>query len=177
MINFERDVTGSHSGQTNHIMTISVNGRKAGYVQYAVYNGEPSIQYIHVHPDFRRQGLATKLMKELQKEFPDTTIHLGMATDMGAPFVKSLARKFYPNLQYDQARAKLAQLKAREAELQKMWDDMPEQIDDDYRRKMEPYWDEMNVVHDAIRELEDELRETQLGKWIIESFKGWINKT
>ena len=54
-------------------MYIEKNGRIAGLIcgYYAV--GEGDITSIAVHPDFRRKGLALKLIREFEKQLPNDT--------------------------------------------------------------------------------------------------------
>jgi len=168
-------MTGYRSGQSDHRISAKQGKTLVGYVDFSVYEGEPNIKYIFVSPDFRRQGIATKLMQAVQREYPDANINLGMATDMGAPFVQSLDRKFYPNAEYEQTQARLKQLKQREAELDKMQAELPDDITDEIREKMAPYWDEMNDVSDEIRQIERDSWDMKPGKWIIGTgFKEWL---
>ena len=38
-----------------------------GYIDYGDYRGKPYINFIFVNEGFKRQGIATKLLQELQK--------------------------------------------------------------------------------------------------------------
>lgn len=55
------------------VLYIEKNGRIAGLIcgYYAV--GEGDITSIAVHPDFRRKGLALKLIREFEKQLPNDT--------------------------------------------------------------------------------------------------------
>ena len=82
---------------------------------------------------------------------------------------------FHPNAEYEQMQARLKELKRREAELDKIQAELPDDLTDDIREKMAPYWDEMNDVGDEIRQIERDLFGHKPGKWIIGTgFKEWL---
>jgi ribosomal protein S18 acetylase RimI-like enzyme len=57
-----------------------------GYIQYSDFQGEIYIKYIFVGKQYRRMGVATALMDELQKLYPDVEIDRGWATEEGNLF-------------------------------------------------------------------------------------------
>ena len=50
---------------TNRIITAKVDGVVAGYITYSVIIDEVQIANVAVHPDFRRKGIAEKLLRFL----------------------------------------------------------------------------------------------------------------
>ena len=51
--------------ETNRIITAKVDGVVAGYITYSVIIDEVQIANVAVHPDFRRKGIAEKLLRFL----------------------------------------------------------------------------------------------------------------
>ena len=49
-------------------------GNVLGTLWFSVYHDEPAVKNIDVLPKYRRQGIGTALLKELQRLFPDQTI-------------------------------------------------------------------------------------------------------
>lgn len=60
-----------------------------GYVSWTIYQGELSIRFVHVEPEYRRLGIGTQLIQKLREEFPKEKYVPGMKTDLGSPFFKS----------------------------------------------------------------------------------------
>ena len=67
------------------------NNRVIGTVGYLVENGEYSIYRIDVDENYRRKGIATKLMKSVQREAGDKYINLGTLTEDGKKLMNSIA--------------------------------------------------------------------------------------
>jgi len=93
---FVTHVTDQYRGQTNYITQLIVDGKNVGYVEYSVYQDQPQIDMIRVDPQYRRQGYATLLVKELQRLYPDSQVKFGMLTPDGEKFHKSL--QFEPRI-------------------------------------------------------------------------------
>ena len=97
-ITYTNEALNHYSGQTNCEAGIYVDGDIAGLVQYVLYDGELSVSYIFVRPEFRRQGYGSRLMKYIQQENPDYKYKFSMKTDDGAVFNHkdiSLTEGFY----------------------------------------------------------------------------------
>jgi len=91
------EVTASYKGQINLIIrAIDKNGKQVGKLEYAQFNGKPKVSFIEVTPENRRKGIATKLFKKLQAEYPDQKIDIGYSTEEGAEFIKSLEKEINP---------------------------------------------------------------------------------
>lgn len=115
---FTTELTAAQDGQTNHTLTAVLPDGKSGTLEYAVYQGRPSISMISVPESSRRHGIGTSLVQELQRQFPDTEIEWGMMTADGAALRDSLAfrtvdTEFAGKFQaLDQVRARLAEIEA-----------------------------------------------------------------
>ena len=59
---------------TNRIITAKVNGVVAGYITYSVIIDEVQIANVAVHPDFRRKGIAEKLLRFLIDEAKESNM-------------------------------------------------------------------------------------------------------
>ena len=62
----------------------------AGYVSFSEYQGVPHIQFIETKPGYRRQGIAAKLLKDLQKQYPGKEIDFGMTTPEGTKLLEAV---------------------------------------------------------------------------------------
>lgn len=89
-LTFHDALTDAYSGQTNHVMTALLDKEPVGTLQYTVFRDEPSISMIDVPEQHRRRGIGMSLVKELQRQFPDTEIEWGMLTPEGAALKQSL---------------------------------------------------------------------------------------
>lgn len=150
------------SGDEVYMRSEMKDGDKlAGYVEYSVYNDVPAIQYIHTEDDFKRQGVATKLMQDLQRQYPDKEIEFGMTTPDGTKFLDSITYEV-KNEKVAAQKKELQSLKdemtRNEAELNRLYDkmdnDMLSEAENKKLDKLGERWDELN---DGIRNLEDDL--------------------
>lgn len=88
-------------------MALIKDGKIVGCISYSVYKGQPSIQMIKVADDEKRKGYGTKLIKQLQKEYPDQEINFGWMTDEGSALYKSLPKNIETNKEYQNIEQKL----------------------------------------------------------------------
>ena len=58
--------TGYASGETYFTMSYEQDGKTVGTLEYGEYDGEANVKMIEVEPEYRRKGIATKLLQELQ---------------------------------------------------------------------------------------------------------------
>lgn len=72
--------TGSHSGQVNITTEAIINGKTVGKLEYNIYDNKPSIEHIEIQPGYRRKGIATQLLQNLQQEYPNIQIEWGSTT-------------------------------------------------------------------------------------------------
>lgn len=84
-------VVGYNSGQMDVHMGYKEGDEEIGYIDYADYEGTPYIKYITVSPEHRRKGIASRLLKQLQREYPDTEIDWGMTTPEGTALKEKVA--------------------------------------------------------------------------------------
>jgi GNAT superfamily N-acetyltransferase len=77
-------------GQHDWIVHASLNGEEVGYVTFAEYEGTPNIQMISVPEPWRRNGIASRMIAELQRRYDGIEIDFGMSTDDGAALVEAL---------------------------------------------------------------------------------------
>lgn len=64
------ECTGSHHGQIDMIMTAYKGEIPVGYMQYSIFEDAPHINNIEVMPSQRRRGIATRLLQNLQGQYP-----------------------------------------------------------------------------------------------------------
>ena len=96
-LTFHVENVAAYSGQTNHVLRAkTVDGTDVGYLEYAVYQGEPSICMIKVPENMRRKGYGKALMHKLQDMFPDKEINLGMSSQDGQGLIDSLNIQEFP---------------------------------------------------------------------------------
>lgn len=61
-----------------------------GKLDYSIYENEVNIKMLQVAPNYRRQGIATKLYARLKQEYPDMKVNHGMVTEDGAAWQKTI---------------------------------------------------------------------------------------
>lgn len=88
--NIKDTSTGYAYDETYFTMSYTQDGKVVGTLEYGEYDGEANVKMIRVEPEYRRKGIATKLMQELQNKYPDTEINFGMATPDGAKLLESI---------------------------------------------------------------------------------------
>ena len=84
------EVINSHHGQLDMAMTAYMGETPVGSLQYSLYENIPHISYVEVLPEYRRQCIATRLLRNLQEQYPETEIEWGMLTDDGKAFYDAL---------------------------------------------------------------------------------------
>lgn len=81
----------NHAYNQDDFSTMAVqNGIVIGEASFSHYNGKIYINYIEIDDSNRRKGIATKIIKEIQKEFPTTEIEFGMMSNDGINLINSL---------------------------------------------------------------------------------------
>lgn len=81
--------TDAYSGQVNMIKEIRNNNDEIiAKLQYTDYDNKAYIDLIETKEEYRRKGLATKLMNDLEKEYGEN-IEYGYSTPDGTKFLKS----------------------------------------------------------------------------------------
>lgn len=72
------ECTGSHHGQIDMIMNAYKGEIPVGYMQYSIFEDAPHINNIEVMPSQRRRGIATRLLQNLQGQYPTFEIVWGI---------------------------------------------------------------------------------------------------
>ncbi len=67
-LSMNSECTGHHHGQTDCVIKAYLDGRLVGYLTYAEFQEETSIQHVEVAEDMQRQGIATALYEQLKQE-------------------------------------------------------------------------------------------------------------
>jgi GNAT superfamily N-acetyltransferase len=147
--------------------------RQVGYLSYSIYNDVPQIEMIYVAQDYRRHGVAKKMLKALQKISPDEEIIWGYTTDDGTNLKKSIDFIKKPNPEIIKKKAKLAGIQSKLArlniKLEKLMDTNPELA----RRFVQTVGDRWNKLNDIEHRLKDELYSSkgEYSKFIPETEK------
>jgi 2'-5' RNA ligase/predicted ABC-type ATPase/GNAT superfamily N-acetyltransferase len=94
-ISFQNDVLGVSHGQTDGTLRAMRGDTQVGHIDWASYRGKTYIQYIHVEPDARRQGVGKSLVEELQKG--DEPVIWTSTTPEGEALRKAVGGEFAGN--------------------------------------------------------------------------------
>lgn len=78
---------------------IYINDEVVGIVEYKEYDDEIEIKYIKIHKEFRRMGIATKVVNKLKEKCKDIT---GDSLPEAIEFWKSLNVYFYEPFDNDE---------------------------------------------------------------------------
>ena len=81
--NITEESTGYGYGETYFTMSYTKDGKVVGKLEYGEYEEQPNVKMIEVAPEYRRQGIGTKLLQKLQSKYPGEEINFGMATPDG----------------------------------------------------------------------------------------------
>lgn len=163
-LTFKFEVDDHHSGQTDVTLSALMGGQRVGKINFAVFQNEPSIQMVAVDPEYRRQGIATAMIKKLQKEFPDTEINWGSMTDDGSALRKSLKTNVKTDPVVQAKLERLKSLKAKEEAFQARWGELERDPDDQAVQDLIAKWNDLN---DAIYALERELQGVKTSTTLI----------
>lgn len=100
-IKFEDSVIDVYEDEKYKLLTLNVDNKTVGYIEYSVYEDEPNIKYIEVNEESRRKGYGKKMIEKLQSMYPDSEINFGMLTDDGSKLYKSLDKEITINSDFD----------------------------------------------------------------------------
>lgn len=84
---YENTVTDAYSGQINCAAYIYVNKELVGGVDYVLYDGELTVSNIIVKPEWRRQGIGSRLMKYIKEINPEFKYIPSWKTEEGSLFI------------------------------------------------------------------------------------------
>lgn len=92
---FRQDHLDHHHGQDDYVIYAYIPDTKVviGKLLFSVFEGVPHINWIEVADEYKRQGIGTQLMKQLQKEFTYGKIRWGMTTPDGSELKKGIERR------------------------------------------------------------------------------------
>ena len=175
-IRFQEEGTGYFSGQSNMILRAkNKEGQIMGYIEYSDYEGVPHVQFVKTLPSYLRMGVATKLLKELQRRYPDIEIDLGYSTEDGTELLKSpeMEREFYPNDEFETKMEEYKKMKVRydyiNDKFQKWYDlfDIDRDEAERQRAEIESMGDEFQDLEHKIYDIKVELQELPQGKYLF----------
>lgn len=153
----------AYSGQVDMIKKAIVDNNIVGTLEYTICEDTPHIQMIQVSTDYRRKGIATQLLRSLQKDFPNTSIDTGMRTEDGVKLFKSVSVT-QPNEEYVSLSRKLANLKKRDEEIDAYWEEFWDKFDmaseeerDRMRSESDKKQSEQDDINGRIRDIESML--------------------
>lgn len=98
-VKVQDDIYDSHRGEAFGQITVAMAGRLLGRLDYSIYEGEATIQWIEVGSDVRGQGFAELMIRELMSAnnahdaVPYRKINWGMSTPEGTRLKQSMDRK------------------------------------------------------------------------------------
>lgn len=87
------DHLGYNAGQHDFRATAEVKGEPAGYLDYSIYDGVISVKHVHVDPEHRRKGVATRMYDAVLAEHPDAKLGGAMRTEDGGAFRAAYDKK------------------------------------------------------------------------------------
>lgn len=155
-LTFSDESVGYQNGQHDMVLVAYLDGEMVGSLDYSVYLGIPHIKMLEVKKDFRRMGVGTKLLKQLQNMFPKEEIDLGMLTSDGTKLMQTIKRDFQENPSYKKAKERYEDVRS---EIQRIM----AKID----RKNYSEANKLNDLHDEEYELEQLLSDMKTGKYFI----------
>lgn len=165
-IAFRDEVRGYHKGQTDITLFATIDGKVAGSIQYSTLEGrEPSVQIISVLPEFRRRGVGKALLKELQRQFPDEEINLGLLSHEGSALVSSMETHVVEDPEARRLHDRLGEVEKLQRDYQAYADEFhARERSEEERRAFLVKVQDWNDLHDEQRKLEDILRDLPLEK-------------
>lgn len=155
-LTFSDESVGYQNGQHDMVLVAYLDGEMVGSLDYSVYLGIPHIKMLEVKKDFRRMGIGTKLLKQLQNMFPEEEIDLGMLTSDGTKLMQTIKRDFQENPSYRETKERYEDVRS---EIQRIM----AKID----RKDYSEANKLNDLHDEEYELEQLLSDMKTGKYFI----------
>jgi len=158
-------LTGAHHGQTDESCVATLGDEVVAFMDVSVYCGAPRINFIQVEPPYRRAGIASRMVVELQRRYPETEIGWGYMTDSGRELRRSIPHRDVINLFAVERQRDMERLLKieraiqadyeRRAELQSI---SPERVFTDQMRRICDLW---NGVRDRIDDLRRDLEDVR----------------
>lgn len=89
----------AHHGQIDMLMQAVRGELTVGTIRYSIFEGRPHISMIEVLEDYRRQGIATQMLRYLQGQYPNEEIVWGDLTEDGSALYQAVVDE-QPNPDY-----------------------------------------------------------------------------
>ena len=100
------EALGTHSGQIDMLMQAVRGELTVGTLRYSIFEERPHISMIEVLEDYRRQGIATQMLRYLQGQYPDEEIEWGYLTEDGSALYRAVVDE-QPNPEYQKVKTDL----------------------------------------------------------------------
>ncbi len=102
----------AHSGQIDMLMQAVRGELTVGTIRYSIFDGRPHINMIEVLDDYRRQGIATQMLRCLQGRYPNEEIEWGYLTEDGSALYRAVVDE-RPNPEYQKVKTDLEDITRR----------------------------------------------------------------
>lgn len=89
----------AHHGQIDMLMQAVRGELTVGTIRYSIFEGRPHISMIEVLEDYRRQSIATQMLRYLQGQYPNEEIVWGYLTEDGSALCQAVVDE-QPNPDY-----------------------------------------------------------------------------
>lgn len=89
----------AHHGQIDMLMQAVRGELTVGTIRYSIFEGRPHISMIEVLEDYRRQSIATQMLRYLQGQYPNEEIVWGCLTEDGSALYQAVVDE-QPNPDY-----------------------------------------------------------------------------
>ena len=89
----------AHHGQIDMLMQAVRGELTVGTIRYSIFEGRPHISMIEGLEDYRRQGIATQMLRYLQGQYPNEEIVWGYLTEDGSALYQAVVDE-QPNPDY-----------------------------------------------------------------------------
>ena len=96
----------AHHGQIDMLMQAVRGELTVGTLRYSIFEERPHISMIEVLEDYRRQGIATQMLRYLQGQYPDEEIEWGYLTEDGSALYRTVVDE-QPNPEYQKVKTDL----------------------------------------------------------------------
>ncbi len=100
------EALGAHNGQIDMLMQAVRGELTVGTLRYSIFEERPHISMIEVLEDYRRQGIATQMLRYLQGQYPDEEIEWGYLTEDGSALYRAVVDE-QPNPEYQKVKTDL----------------------------------------------------------------------
>jgi GNAT superfamily N-acetyltransferase len=156
---FNNEFLASYSGQQNFKLNAELNGIVVGWVDYSIYNEDLYINIVEVVEEYRRTGIGTKLLKELQRRFPDKAFEMGTFTEQGSKLWESLPKKVIINEEYKKLIEEKTTLEQKNKKLSKQLHNIPfaNLQTPEQRIELENLGEQLNLINDRLFQIDEEI--------------------